>query len=177
MTAAEHIAEGQRILAQLDELASPAQALYVQQAQAHFAAAQALNTLPAPVQEAPAAYTMSDADLWDSPVGHRVRHYADKLLLAEAERIRMSGKRNADGVVAEGVEFGRAIVSPLGDPNAMLDGDDTRAASDPWANWQSTEAVGLRGAVAASDKTREGAQGAAKAYLARLEEGSDAQTG
>ncbi|MFJ4902962.1 hypothetical protein [Streptomyces sp. NPDC088727] len=124
-----------------------------------------------PTQPLTAADDMTDEELWNSPLGQRLRHYADKLLLAEAERVRANAKRHAHGVVAEGLEFGRAVVSPLGDPTSMLSDPDepTRADTDPWANWQSAEQTGLRAALAATDGSRDAAQEAAKAYIASLQ--------
>lgn len=123
--------------------------------------------------ETPPLHTMTDEELWNSPAGERLRHYADKLLAAEAERITANPKRRqADGVVAEGIQFARAIVSPLGDPSTMISHDDgtpARADTDPWANWQSPEVTGLREAVKDHWKDREAALKAAKAYIASLQ--------
>ncbi|MET7363222.1 hypothetical protein ABZS76_32960 [Streptomyces sp. NPDC005562] len=180
LTAAEHIDEGQRTLSGLfdSENSDVDRDLIIKQAHAHFAAAQAINGLSAeetsglPHGVADVEYaTMTDEELWNSPVGERLRHYGDKLLAAEVMRIMMKSRRRTEAVVAEGVEYGRAVLSPLGDPNSLItnkDGAPTRADTDPWASWQSTELTGLRGAVAATDGTREAVQKAAKRYLADL---------
>ncbi|MFE6000398.1 hypothetical protein ACFQ6C_26615 [Streptomyces sp. NPDC056454] len=114
---------------------------------------------------------MTDEELWNSPLGHRLRNYADKLLLAEEERIPLFHKRQVDGVVARGVSRARALVHPLGDPSPIgADIDEVqRPDFDPWANWQSPEVVGLREAVQATDGSLEAAQEAAKAYIAGLQ--------
>lgn len=116
---------------------------------------------------------MTDEELWNSPLGHRLRTYADKLLAAEAERIAATAKRQTDHVVGAGIGFGRAIISPLGDPTDTFDNGDPdkvfRTDIDPWANWQSPEMKGLTEAVKATDGTRNAAQEAAKSYIASLQ--------
>ncbi|PPS89578.1 hypothetical protein [Streptomyces sp. MH60] len=116
---------------------------------------------------------MTDGELFDSPVGHRLRHYMDKLLAAEGLRIEISAKRQWEAHVRAGVERARAIVSPLGDPSPINYGFDPDAVLrpdvDPWADWQSPEVAGLREAIEATDGTIPAVQEAAKAYIASLQ--------
>lgn len=91
-TATQHIAEGKRLLA---DARGSARGSYqwegsetdrlIQAAQAHFGAAQAIAAVQAVVVARPhdPVDNTSDEELWNSPLGERVRHYADRLLLAE----------------------------------------------------------------------------------------------
>ncbi|THA72493.1 hypothetical protein E6R60_26545 [Streptomyces sp. A0642] len=116
---------------------------------------------------------VTDEELWNSPIGQRLRTYADKLLLAEEERMRAFHKRNADALLATGISRSRAVIHPLGDPSPLGDGGDPdavlRPEVDPWADWQSPEVVGLREAIAAADNSQRAAQEVAKAYIASLQ--------
>jgi hypothetical protein len=116
---------------------------------------------------------LTDEELWNSPLGQRVRTYADKLLLAEGERLDAFHKRQVDRVFSGGVSRARAIVSPLGDPSPMGDGGDPDAVLrpdiDPWANWQSPEVKGLRAAIQETDGSIPAAQERAKQYFAAEE--------
>lgn len=121
--------------------------------------------------EAQTSASLTDEELWNSPIGQRLRHYADKLLAAEGERIQLVAKRQWESHVRGGVERARAIVSPLGDPRPLgLDPDEVpRSDTDPWADWQSPEVVGLREAITATDGTIPAVQEAAKAYIASFQ--------
>lgn len=164
LTAAEHIAEGQRILADAykDTLTAheghnPEADRAIAEAQAHFLAAQAINTLPAQDTD-----EMTDEELWNSPAGLRLRDYADKLLAAESERVGIVDKRQLAGHQRIGLDYGRDVLSVTGETTHTRNEND-----DPWTYWKSPEIEGLREAVAASDRTRKGAQEAAKAYIAK----------
>lgn len=164
-TAAQHIAEGQRLLSGISETLTTHEGYNVEadrliaEAQVHITAAQAINGLPAPA--AVDLDGLSDEELWDSPVGHRLRNYADKLLAGEQARIEQVSRNraNAAGMMA-GVDAARAIVSALGDPMNR---------EDDWATYRSPVLEGLRGAVKATDGTLPVVQEATKAYVAELE--------
>ncbi|MFH8483007.1 hypothetical protein [Streptomyces sp. NPDC018055] len=130
-----------------------------------------------PMESAAADGDMTDEELWNSPLGHRLRVYADKLLLAEEERIRAFHKRQVDAVMSAGVSRGRSLIHPLGDPSPMgAEPDEVqRPDIDPWADWQSPEVVGMREAVTAAGNSQKAAQEAAKAYIAGLQ-GDDRPT-
>lgn len=118
-----------------------------------------------PTNETLPIHTLTDEELWDSPLGHRLRRYLDKLLLAEAERITMVAKRKWQQDNAIGVNIARDIVSPDGTLEERNDGED----GDPWAYWQSPEQLGLKEAIKATDGTPAAVQEATKAYIASLQ--------
>ncbi|MEU6362146.1 hypothetical protein [Streptomyces albidoflavus] len=109
---------------------------------------------------------LSDEELWNSPIGERLRHYADKLLAAEGERINLIAKRQWQSHVRGGVDRARAIVSPLGDPSPLVTEEGSRPETDPWSYWRSPEIKGLREVIKATDGTPDVVQVAAKAYIA-----------
>ena len=106
---------------------------------------------------------LTDEELWNSPVGLRLRHYADKLLAAEQARVELVTRNRANqaGMMA-GLEGAREVTSPLG---------ATFAANrkDPWGVYRSPELEGLRAAVRGTDGTVLAVQRAAKAYIASLQ--------
>ncbi|MGW1436775.1 hypothetical protein ACWD7M_16190 [Streptomyces griseus] len=108
-------------------------------------------------------HTVTDEELWNSPLGHRLRNYADKLLVAEKERLTAKDKRQVAGSWAFGVDHARSALSPFGTVDERNENDD------PWAYWQSPETEGLRTAVQATDGSRKAAQEAAKVYIAGLQ--------
>lgn len=108
---------------------------------------------------------LSDEELWNSPLGLRLRAYADKLLAAENERVGIVDKRQLAAHQRMGVDYARDVFSVTGEDMSTRNDND-----DPWVYWKSPEIDGLRNAVASSDRTRKGAQEAAKAYIAGLQE-------
>lgn len=104
---------------------------------------------------------MTDEELWDSPLGQRLRRHADKLLAAQEARVEFFSKRKGDYIIMAGVQFARDAVSPDGTL-------DERVDTDPWATYRSDELEGLREAVKGTDGTPAAAHEAAKAYIASL---------
>lgn len=119
----------------------------------------------APYLSEASADDMSDEELFDSPLGHRLRRYMDKLLAAERERIMLVAKRKWQQDNAVGVDLARDILSPDGLLQDRNDAED----GDPWAYWQSPEIEGLRDVIKATDGTPAVVQEAAKAYIASLQ--------
>ncbi|KUL44805.1 hypothetical protein ADL22_12745 [Streptomyces sp. NRRL F-4489] len=109
---------------------------------------------------------MTDEELWDSPLGRRMRLYADKLLAAEFERISLVAQRKWQQDSAVGVNIARDILSVNGSLEERNDGED----GDPWAYWWSNEIQGLRKVVHEADGTPDAVQEAAKAYIAHLQD-------
>lgn len=105
---------------------------------------------------------MTDEELFDSPLGHRLRRYADKLLAAQEARVEFFTRRKSDYVIMAGVSYARDVISPDGTT-------DERQDNDPWATYRSPELEGLREAVKATDGTTATATEAARAYIASLQ--------
>lgn len=116
-----------------------------------------LTTAPAQTAD-----DMTDEELWNSPLGQRLRRYADKLLSAQEARVEFFSKRKGDYIIMAGVQFARDAISPDGTL-------DERADADPWATYRSDELEGMRTAVKATDGTPAAAHEAAKAYIASLQ--------
>lgn len=108
---------------------------------------------------------MTDEELWNSSLGERLRGYADKLLCAEAERIKLVAKRKWQQDNAIGVEIARDVLSAQGSLEERSNGGE----GDPWAYWQSPVIVGLRDVIKTTDGTPDTVQEAAKAYIASLQ--------
>ncbi|MFE0490119.1 DUF7239 family protein [Streptomyces griseoaurantiacus] len=113
-------------------------------------------------EPAPAADDMTDEELWNSPLGHRLRRYADKLLAAQEARIELFARRKSDHAVMGGVSYSRNVISPDGTT-------DERAGNDPWATYRSPELEGLREVIRETDGTTATTDEAAKAYIASLQ--------
>ena len=105
---------------------------------------------------------MTDEELWNGPLGYRLRRYADKLLAAQEARVEFFSKRKSDYVIMAGVSYARDVISPDGTT-------DERQDNDPWATYRSSELEGLREAVKETDGTTAAANEAAKAYIANLQ--------
>lgn len=104
---------------------------------------------------------LTDEELWDSPLGHRLRYYADKLLAAEQARVEQVTRNRANkAAMSAGLEGARELVSPLGDPFQR---------EDDWAVYRSPVMEGLRKVISETDGTIPAVQQAAKAYIARLQ--------
>ncbi|MDQ1041547.1 hypothetical protein QFZ75_008049 [Streptomyces sp. V3I8] len=110
-TAAHHITEGQRALRQATEASSPVSDALRQEALAHFAAAQAINGLPAPA--ATEHEDLSDEELLASAVGTRMRKILyDRMHEYSEERYQRSTKTGTASAIMGGIELARNFVYP-----------------------------------------------------------------